>query len=298
MVVNGVVLALGASLLYATSTVLQVVAARAIALTGVQGVGLRGLARRPSWLVGVLLLGLAFLLFVLSTRVLSLPVAEALRGSYLVLAVLLAHAVFRTRPSGVELLGVLLVLTGLVLFVSDGGQRQSDAHSGLLVPTMVVTLAIVALAAPLVAARLSDRPRTLGAVESALGGLAFAMIDLGVRAIPQPFSIGAAISEPACWVGALAAPIGLILFARATSRTSVGVAESVLIIVDVIVASALAIALFGDSVHNQWPLAVSAAVLMIAGAVLVLRAADPAGIGLAASRPNDAGGSTVRLIPD
>ena len=298
MAINGVVLALGASLLYATSTVLQVVAARGVALGGNKEVGIRGLARRPSWLIGVALLGLAFLLFVLSTRVLSLPVAEALRGSYLVLAVLLAHAVFRTRPTKVELAGVLLVLIGLVLFVSDGGQRQSDAHSGLLVPTMATTLTFVVLASPLVATRLADRPRSLGAVESALGGLAFAMIDLGVRAIPQPFAIATAISEPACWLGALAAPIGLILFARATSRTSVGVAESVLIIVDVIVASALAIALFGDSVHDQWVVAVAAAGLMVAGAVLVLRAADPAGIGLAGSRPNGAGGSTVRLIPD
>jgi drug/metabolite transporter (DMT)-like permease len=298
MVILGVALALCAALFYATSTVLQVVAARQVAPAGVKDVGLRALSRRPSWLVGIALQCLAFLCFVLSTRVLALPVAEALRGSYLIVAVLLAHVVFRTRPSATELVGVLLVLLGLVLFVGEGGHRRSDDHSGLLVPVMVLTLSCVVLCASLVATRLSERPGTLGAVEAALGGTAFAMVDLGVRSVPQPFAVGAIASQPACWVAAPAALIGLILFARATSRTSVGVAESALIILDVVVASALSIRLFGDSLSSPWPLALAAAALMIVGAVMVLRAADRVGVGPHMSRLGDDGGSAVRLIPD
>lgn len=297
MVTVGVALALCASLLYATSTVLQVVAARQVARAGDKDVGLRGLSRRPSWFAGVALQCLAFS-FVLATRVLSLPVAEALRGSYLIVAVLLAHVVFRTRPSATELLGVLLVLVGLVLFVGEGGHRRSDDHSGLLVPVMALTLSCVVLFASLAVSRLSERPGALGAVEAAFGGTAFAMVDLGVRSIPKPFAVGAIASQPACWLAVPAALIGLVLFARATSRTSVGVAESALIIVDVVVASALSIRLFGDSLSSPWPLALAAAALMIVGAVLVLRAADQVGVGPHMSRLGDDGGSSVRLIPD
>lgn len=298
MVTVGVALALCASLLYATSTVLQVMAARQVARAGGTEVGLRALSTRPSWLVGVALQCLAFLLFVLSTRVLALPVAEALRGSYLIVAVLLAHIVFRTRPSVTELLGVLLVLVGLVLFVGEGGHLRSDDHSGLLVPIMALTLTCVVLVASLVTPRLSERPGALGAVEAALGGTAFAMVDLGVRSVPRPFAVSAIVAEPACWVAVAAALIGLVLFARATSRTSVGVAESALIIVDVVVASALSIWLFGDSLSSPWPLALAAAAIMLVGAVLVLRAADQVGFGPHMSGLGEDGESSVRLIPD
>lgn len=266
-----------AVVLYSVATVLQAVAARRVAGRSPRGPTLAELLAQPQWLLGVALLGCAFLAFVLSARELPLPLAEAIRGSYVVFTVLLGHVVFRTRPRRSELVGVLLALVGLVLFVAPGGARGDTEPGSATAVAMAVVLAGVACASVVVARTSVLRPPALGAVEAALSGVAFATLDMGVRSLPEPFSVTSALTCPACWIGAAAAPTGLLLFSRAVSRTSVGVATTVMVVVNVVSASLWAALAFQDRVDAGIALLLVSGGLMVGGSVLVM-AASPQGV--------------------
>jgi drug/metabolite transporter (DMT)-like permease len=141
---------------------------------------------------------MAFLAFVLSTRVLPLPTAEAIRGSYLIVAVLLGHAVFGTRPRWEETAGVLVALTGLAVFVGGGGERGRDEPvSGTALVMALVLVGVVVLA--VVTARSALQAGGAGAVEAVLGGVAFAVLDMGVRSLPDPLSLSALLGQGTMW---------------------------------------------------------------------------------------------------
>lgn len=263
--------ALVAVCFYAVASVLQAVGARRAAATDPTAqVGFAVLLRQRPWVVGVGLLGLAFLAFVLSTRVLPLPLAEAVRAGYLVLTVLLGHAAFRTRPTVAELVGAVLAVVGIVLVVAPGGSRgASDPLAGTAASMGVALVAVVAI--DLLGVRLlGRRPSRLGLVEAGLAGLAFAVLDVGVRALPEPLTIPAVLGCAVCVIGALSAPVGLLLFSRATARVPVGLATVVMTVVNVGAASVGAHAAFGDRAVAV-PAQLAAAVLCtVAGLAMML----------------------------
>lgn len=277
----GLAAAAVAVLLYAVSTVMQAWVAR----SQPGEPRLWSLARSRTWLVAVAMLALAFLSFAVSTRVLPLPLAEVIRSSYVVLAAVLGHVVFHTRPSHIEYVGLVLALSGLGLLSGFGGERgDTEATPGLALTMAAVLVAAVAAAAAL--ARVSrGGPLWLGVAEAALAGLAFAVLDMGVRSVPHPFDLADVITTAACWIGALGAPIGLLLFARSVTRTTVGLASTVLLVVDVLVASAWAARTFHDSLLVPRSGLVVGGAAMAVGVVLVIRSSS------SAARPGTRDGS-------
>ena len=234
-----------AVLLYAFAAVLQTAGARRAARRSTTRLRVVDLLREATWLIGVLLLVLAFLAFVLSTRVLPLPVAEVIRSFYPVLTVLLEHVAFRSRVHAGELVGAAFVLVGPAVLAASGGTRGDEQAGTATSVTMALVLAAVTLLSA-VAGRGHDRPDLRGLAQAGLSGVAFAVVDIGVRAIPSPFSPLAALTTTACWVGAVSAPVGLLLFSRAVTTTSAGRATVVLTVVNVVVASAWSVVAFGD----------------------------------------------------
>lgn len=263
----GLAAAAVAVLLYAVSTVMQAWAAR----SQPGEPQLWSLARSRTWLAAVAMLALAFLFFAASTRVLPLPLAVVMRSSYVVLAAALGHVVFHTRPSRVEYAGLLLAISGLGLLSGFGGERGDTVASTSLALVMAAVLLGAVLAAAALARVRRGGPPWLGVAEAALAGLAFAVLDIGVRAVPSPFDLADAVTTAACWVGALGAPVGLLLFARSVTRASVGVASTVLLLVDVLVAATWAAVTFHDSLLVPRSGLVVGGAAMAVGVVLVIR---------------------------
>lgn len=272
MALTGVVVAACAVMLYATSNVMQAVAARRLAARSGRAPGLKGLVLEPVWLGAVAILGMAFLTFVASTRLLPLPTAEAIRASSPVFAVLLSHAVFHTRPRRDEIAGVLIALGGLSMFVGSGGERgtgEPDAGTALL---MGLVLVLVVISAVLLE-RVPLRRSTIGVLNAILGGVAFVVLDMGARSLPESLTVTGVIGMPALWIGGVGALVGLVMYARATSRTSIAVASTSMIMFSVVLATVWSAWTFGDSVSAEPLLLVAALVAMAGGTGLVMRSA-------------------------
>lgn len=268
----GLAAAAVAVVLYAVSTVMQAWVAR----SQPGRPQLWSLARSRTWLVAVAMLALAFLSFAASTRVLPLPLALIIRSSYVVLAAVLGHVVFHTRPSRIEYAGLLLALSGLGLLSGFGGERGDTDATSALALTMAAVLLAAIVAVPALARLSRGGPSWLGVAEAALAGLAFAVLDMAVRSVPRPFDLADVITTAACWVGALGAPVGLLLFARSVTRTTVGVASTVLLVVDVLAASTWAAWTFHDSLLVPRSGLVVGGAAMAVGIVLVIRSSPSA----------------------
>ena len=265
-----------AVVLYAMSTVLQASAAKAADQLGTVG-ALTSLVESPAWWAGLACLGVAFGCFAVSTQLLSLPVAEAIRSTYVVLAVLLGHLVFRTRATGREILGVLIAVAASTLFVAMAADRGTAETPTSLVWVMLIVLAVVAAFG--VAVRRVElhgtASRLVGSAFAALAGICFALLAVGLRSLESLTDVPGVLTSGAAWLAGVSALFGLVLFAGAAAATTLAVATTVLVMFEVTVSSVLAMVDFGDAAGTAPAVWALCGVGLLAGAVLVVGSADP-----------------------
>lgn len=261
--------------LYALASVLQTIGARKASASTTGSPGFRELLQQRTWVLGLVTLVMAFLAFVASTRTLPLLMAVIIRALYPVLTVVLEHLVFSTRLRGLEVVGAAVVLIGPVVIVASGGERSQSPASMTTTVLMGALLVGVVLLSPAAARVVTAHPALAGGAQAVLAGIAFTVVDIGVRSLPDPFSLTTAMGTPACWIGAAAAPVGLLLFSRAVTSISAGLGTVVLTVVNVVGASAWATLAFGD-ISNAGPAQYLVAVI---AAVLGLSLMTPRPIG-------------------
>ena len=261
--------------LYALSSVLQAAGARDSDQPETLG-ALRALVRSPAWLSGLVCLVIAFLCFAISTQLLSLPMAEAVRSTYVVLAVVLGHLVFRTHPSGRELVGVVVAVTALVVFVTASGGRGSEQPTAALGWTMLIVLVVVALAALATrrAELMGSASRLVGFSFAVLAGISFGLLAVGVRSLTSLTDVTAMITTGTAWLGGLAALAGLVLFAGSAAATTLAVATTVMVVVEAVVSSVVAVVAFGDAAGTAPVVWVVSGLGIFVGALLVASSAD------------------------
>jgi hypothetical protein len=265
----GLVFGCVATVFYAVSTVLQAFASRRAARTGGAAPSFAALLRERTWWVALPVLAAAFGCFVLSTRGLPLPVAEVVRSGYIVLAALLGHLVFGTRPRRLELVGLVVGLGGLTAFAAMGGERGTDQAPSSLAWQMAILL-VGSVVGSIVGDRLAGRRRVMGLVDAVLAGIAFATLDMAVRTLPASLAPSEIVRFGPTWLGVLAAPVGLWLFSRSTARESVAVATSLMVFVNTAGASAWAAAGLGDRVSANAAAVALAVAALVAGAMMVI----------------------------
>ena len=124
---TAVLIALACAAVYGAGTALQHQAASEVsgADTGA-GHLLLQLLRRPSWLVGLVLSGVAFLLHVAALSHGSLAVVQPIVVTTIVFAVFVRSALDRTLPDRQEVLWAVCTWVGLALFV--GSVHSRTAH--------------------------------------------------------------------------------------------------------------------------------------------------------------------------
>lgn len=263
-----ILLALGAALLYATTSVLQQSAAATVDhARSLRPALLLALLRRPRWLLGNLAEVGAITLQFLALRRGSLVLVQALLVTGLLFALPMAAALHHRRLSGPDWLGAAAVVAGLAAFVSiaetSGGRGEPSGAGWAAVLTLgcglVVFLVLRAPASPgpRRAALLGAACGVLNGVDASLAKASGHLLDRGV------------LHALHAWEPYALAALGATVFLLAQSAFQAGplVASLPLITVaDPIVAAVIGVLAFGEPLASGAPEVV---VQLAAGAAIV-----------------------------
>jgi hypothetical protein len=182
-----VTLALLSAATFAISSSVQQQAAEGAPASAKGLAGLLGyLVRRPAWLVGQVLATCAFVLHASALHAGPIAVVQPIVVSGIVWAVPARAALSRRLPSVRELWAVVVTAVGLAVFlVASDPTEGSDATLGLTTVAIVVTGAVVAVAANWAASVSGAEPRRqaffLGVVGGVLFGLVAGLVKLSLQ---------------------------------------------------------------------------------------------------------------------
>ena len=186
------------SSLYALSTSLQALEARKSSTdSALRASLLRGLVRRPLWLVGTAAGLIAWPLQAVALALASVAIVQPALGLGLIVLLLLGARVLHERVGLRELVGVLMI-TGAIAVLGWAAASNTSAFTDGGQVAVVVGLAGVA-AAPYV---LRARGRMGGLATSVIAGLGWAMVGLATALIDESLA-------RRHWLGALAWGIGV-----------------------------------------------------------------------------------------
>lgn len=243
-----IAIAVGSAAVYGAATALQHHAASSPSTsTAASGRLLGRLLRRPGWLLGLALSGVAFALHVAALHQGPLTLVQPIVITTVVFAVFVRAGLDRTPPDAAEVVWCLCTWGGLALFLSTlapHGPHQPVHHHALV--RMLVVGVSLAAAAALAASRTRAAPRgfLLGVAAGILYGLTAGLIKVATSYPPGPFLL-----PLEHWPTWLVPPMGLAAFllsqwAYAATRLSVSVPT--LNLVDVLTAVVFGSVVFGD----------------------------------------------------
>jgi drug/metabolite transporter (DMT)-like permease len=266
----GLLGAFAAAIGYGIASALQALAARrAATVEGLDPRLLARLARSWQYLLGLVLDGVSFLLSIVALRSLPLFVVQAIVASFLAVTAVLGAVVLKTplRPS--DRVGVGVVVLGLVLVASSATEDRSvDASNAELWGVLVVAILLAVLAVPLA--------RVHGAADAAvlggLAGLAYAVVAVAARVLPNPLTVTEVLRSPATYGLVVAGAIALLAYPIALQRGSVTQATAPLVVAETVVPGVVGVLMLGDRSRSGWEwVAVVGFVLAVVGAVSLAR---------------------------
>ena len=183
----GMTIALAAAVANAAAAVLQADAARRAPRRGKIGFWLlRILMRRPRWLLGTILMVLAWPLQVLALANAPITVVQPMLATYAVVLLVFAHFWKHGRVSRRDVWGVLAITAGIVCVVTAAPHRDAinPPASHLLAPVMVIGLAAIAAYGVSRVTRRGPGALIIGA------GLAYAWVDFANKLLSNAFASG------------------------------------------------------------------------------------------------------------
>jgi hypothetical protein len=260
---------------YASASILQAVAARRCD-------GTVETMRHPLYLLGILCDMLAWVGSMFALRELAVYVVESVLAGSLAITVIAARFILKSRLRPRDVAAIVISLTALtVLSMSAGQQEEVQASS-----TMRWAFCIAAVGVVFFGVALTKSTAPAGAI-AALGGLCLGSAALAGRALPMD----RALTDPLTAALLTFAFTGMLLYANALGRGEVGPVTAIHWTAEVVVPSAIALFLLGDTVRPGWGLAASiAGAVTVAAAVLLATAPATS----AAALPPD----TVPTDPD
>ncbi len=266
-------LALLAALVFGSGVVLQQRASLEVPQQHAARPGLLlRLFQRPLWLAGLAADLVGFGLQAAALHRGSLIVVQPLITTSLLFTLVLTAAWYHEAISVSEWSAVLLVLTGLTLFLIVASPSQESSAAADAGGWLSCTLAIVVVAALAVGAGL----RAGGAARAALFGIAAGVADAFMAVLAKAFSgafdngvasVFRSWTPYALVVGGLTA---LLLVSTAYQAGHPTVSLPVITVTDPLVGSLIGISLFGEQLSLgglRGPVVVGALVLMVAGLV-------------------------------
>lgn len=219
------------------------------------------LARQRIWLVATTISFGSMLLHALALRLGSLALVQPLMLVGVVLAVPIRAAVEHKRPTSSELHAVTVTAAGLALFVASTNPSPSSATpaAAILAAFLAGSLVLVALAVR--ASRRTPDPKRQAAWLGAAAGLMFGVTAGLLKTVGNAVAAGSptalAVALP-CLVGA--GLIGTALNQRAYQIAPLAFSMPVVNVVDILVAVAFGVVVYGEQPAYSLPLVVLQAV--------------------------------------
>lgn len=209
------------------------------------------LARSGTYLGGLVLVGVGFLLSVVALRHLPIFVVAVARASSLGVTALLAWPLLGVRLGRRDAVALVAMAGGLLLVVSAGEAGPAATisraqRSGL--PIALVALVVLAL---IVERR--HGPRT-GVALAAVAGLDFGLVGVAARSVTAAGPMDLLV-DPAVWALGGAALHGLFVYAGALQRSTVTSATAAVVGLETLSGAATGALLLGDSPRPGWALA-------------------------------------------
>lgn len=260
----GLLLALGAALTTGLASVLQALAARRGTLDDV-----RQLVVSPLYLGGTALDLLGFLCIVSALHWLPLFLVQCAAASSVGVTALAGRRVLATVLRRRDVAALLGLGVGLVLLAAGAKPEAANAFSRASQWWLVIA------AAPVIVGGLGlswFKGRRAGGVLAILAGLSFAGTGVASRILSNSHSVRAVLAAPASYALVIFGIGGMMFFAASLQRTRVTIATAALFGVETIAASAVGLAVLGDSTRAGFavPTAIGFAITLGCAVVLAL----------------------------
>lgn len=244
-----VVLALGAAVVFGTGTALQHRAASGVTrVPAVPGHLLARLLRRPSWLTGLALSGIAFALHVAALHQGSLTLVQPVVVTTTVFAVFVRSGLDHELPDRAEIVWGVCTLVGLALFIAMVGTRTPHRGADDRAAVMFVVAAVAAAATASVVAHQTRVPARRGFLLGVAAGVLYGLT-AGLIKVTTSHARHGLVPLLHHWSLWLIVPAGLSAFFLSQSAyqaTRLSVSAPAVNIVDVLVAVAFGSIVFRD----------------------------------------------------
>lgn len=260
--------AVGAAAAFAVANVVQMCATRRVATRRLVDPGmLVRLASEPLWLAGLGASIAGFALEAVALAVAPIVLVQPLIVSELLFALPLAALLGGGRVGRRDWFGALLVTIGLAAFMlvlqPSDASHEASMRTWLLV---VAVVAVVVVCAVALACRLRGIARTSALAMAA--GTSLGVLSVFAKATLREFSAHGprAFGSAAPWALVLAGMVGLVLAQSAFRAGPLAVSLPLIDIGEPLVASLLAVVVFGERVGN---LDAAALVALVVGGAMI-----------------------------
>jgi hypothetical protein len=270
-----VVAALLAAVSYGVAAVLQTLAARRVAATtGLDPTLLLRLARRPEFVVAVVLNLAGYAMHLVALRTLPLFLVQvAIAGSVAVTAVLSGPVLGTVLDRG-DRLAVAGVALGLALLTAGSGGTVAKTLEAPGRWALVAAAVAVSLAAVGAARAHGDAGAALLGV---VAGLGYAVVGIGSRVLPS-LAPAALATDPAAWAVLVSGVVAFLVYATALQCGEVMAATGPMVVGQTVIPSLVGLAVLADSIRSGWHVpAVIGLVLAVWGAIRLGRGAGRPG---------------------
>jgi drug/metabolite transporter (DMT)-like permease len=265
----GLLGAVASAVCYGVASVLQAVAARAAPKTrDVDPRLLLRLLRRAPFLGGILLDVVGFAAEFTALRTVPVFLVQAVVASSLAVTALVAVPMLKARLRPREWAAIAAVSAGLaMLAVATGPEGSAPIGEGFRLALLgcVVVLALAGFAA----GRIRDPARS--AVLGLVAGLAFGVVALAVRALPD-LSPAHLLRDPATYALVGAGVVAFLFFATGLQRGAVTVTTGARVVGESLAPAAVGVLLLGDRTRPGFaPIAIAGFVVAVAGTLALAR---------------------------
>lgn len=271
--------AVGSAIAYGVSTLMQAVATR-------RASGL-SVALQPLAIGAFVLDGAGFLLSLAALDRLPLFAVQSVMASMLVVVVVGATVVLRTPMRPLDRAAVAVVIAALVVIGLSSGEQPAVEPPKGFATAMLVSVGVLAVAA------IALYRRGPAWLLASLAGLGFSAAAIGARASHHAEGLWGTVWQPMTVAILVGGAIGALAYLAALGRGSVGLAASLLTVLEVAVPGAVGLVVLGDTVRTGWEAPAALALLAaLAGCVVLATSPSNASTEEPAAARADATGTT------
>jgi drug/metabolite transporter (DMT)-like permease len=253
---------------FAAASIFQAIGAR-------RSTGMANTLRHPLYLLGTFLDLLAWGCSMVALSELAVYLVESVLAGSLAVTVVAARVILKSRLRGIDVVAVAVSVVALTVLAMSAGPQETVETSAMLRMAFCGAALLIALLG-WVATKFAPPGVVAGFAGLCLGGAA-----LVGRALTFPDgafdSLGsgvlAVLTSPLIGALLVFGVAGMVLYADALQRGSVGPVTAVLWIAEVIAPSAVAVTFLGDTVRPGWEMASMGAGLIVVVMAVVLATA-------------------------